>query len=347
MTPATVKGTLDFEPAKLATFLAGALGPDAGRFRLERIGGGQSNPTYFLDWSTRRLVLRKKPKGPVLRGAHAVEREFRVLRALQNSRVPVPGPVLLEDDDTILGTPFYLMERVEGRVFDDPSLLDLPKADRRPIWMAAAETLANLHLLEPDAVGLSGFGKPGTYFERQISLWERQYRASPSRPIEAIERVFEWLAQNMPPDAEDSRLCHGDFRIGNLMYHPTEPRVVACLDWELSTLGDAMADLGFVCMAWHTSRDEYGGLLQLDLAAERLPSEAEFVRHYEDTLGRPARLLPFHKVFALYRFAVIFVGISDRAKAGTATDPKALTLAPLAERFAIRALEIAENRPHN
>lgn len=347
MTTATTQGALDFDPAALGSFLTTALGPDNGCFRLERIGGGQSNPTYFLDWNTRQLVLRKKPNGPVLKGAHAIEREHRVIAALQDSAVPVPRPILLHHDPANIGTPFYLMERVEGRVFDDPSLKDVPAPDRRAIWLAAAKTLADLHELDPHAQGLGDFGKAEGYFERQINLWNRQYLASDGDPIPQIEQVHAWLMENMPAEEGPTTICHGDFRLGNLIFHPTKPQVVAVLDWELSTLGHPMADLGFVCMAWHSTPDEYGGLLGLDLAALNLPDEDSFVDHYLAALGGPARLLPFHKVFALFRFAVIFVGIADRARLGTATDPKAAALAPLARRFAIRASEIARNQPHD
>lgn len=340
MTTATVEGTLDFDPRRLGAFLTASLGPDNGTYRLRRIGGGQSNPTYFLDWNTRALVLRKKPNGPVLKGAHAIEREYRVLTALQGTAVPVPEPVLLDHDDRITGTPFYLMKRVEGRVFSDPSLPDLTPADRRACWLSAAETLARLHNIDPADIGLSDYGKPAGYFERQINLWDRQYRASPACPIAPIDRLHAWLTANMPPDDGQSGVCHGDFRIGNLIFHPEEPRVVSVLDWELSTLGHPMADLGFICMAWHTSPDEYGGLLGTDFAATGLPTEAEFLHNYATQRRQPVHLLPFHRAFALFRFAVIFVGISDRAKAGTASDPRAAALAPLAERFALRALDI-------
>ena len=335
---ASVKGALDFDARQLGAYLTSTFGPDRGTYRLERISGGQSNPTYFLDWNSRRLVLRKKPNGAVLKGAHAVEREYRVLCALGASEVPVPTAVCLEEDLGIMETPFYLMERIAGRVFHDPSLPDVAPNQRRAIWLAAAETLARLHRVDTERVGLSDYGRPGNYFERQIALWSKQYQNSPSRPITPIEELHNWLTINMPPDDGSGALCHGDFRIGNLIFHPTEPRVAAVLDWELSTLGHPMADLGFVCMAWHTSPDEYGGLLGLDLDAMSLPSETEFLAQYRAHLGQDVRVTTFHKAFALFRFAVIFVGISDRANVGTAVDANAVSLAPLAERFAIRAL---------
>lgn len=346
MTAAVVTGAIDFEAEALGRFLSERLGADQGVFRLNRIGGGQSNPSYFLDYADQRLVLRKQPAGPILRGAHAVDREYRVLEALYPTDVPVPRPVLFHDDAELLGTPFYLMERVEGRVFTDTSLQDVDPADRRAIWLAVADAMAAMHELCPDEIGLGNYGKPGSYFERQIGRWNRQYRASPSGPIDPIELLYDWLVANQPADDGLVSLCHGDFRLGNLMFHPSEPRVVAILDWELSTLGHPLADLAFCCMPWHTAPEEYGGLLGLDLETRQLPVEDEIIARYMEASGEAPPLLPFHKAFALYRFAVIFVGIADRVRAGNAADPEAEKLAPLAERFAIRALEIADGRPH-
>lgn len=343
---AELHGPLDFDANTLASLLQGTLGPPNGPFKLSRIGGGQSNPSYFLDWGDRRLVLRKQPAGPILKGAHAIDREYRVLEALYSTAVPVPRPVFYHESAEEIGTPFYLMERVEGRIFTDTALSDVPPEQRRPIWMAVAKAMATMHSIRPDAVGLGDFGKPGNYFERQISRWDRQYRASPSGPIEPIEQLHLWLAANLPPDDGSIALCHGDFRLGNLLFHPTEPQVVAILDWELATLGNPLADLGFCCMPWHTAPSEYGGLLGYELGALQLPSEDDFVARYMSSRPDSAPLLPFHKAFALYRFAVIFVGIADRARIGTSNDPAAADLAPLAERFAVRALQIVRGRKH-
>jgi aminoglycoside phosphotransferase (APT) family kinase protein len=335
----------EIDPQRLAGFLDRRFGASRGVFRLDRIGGGQSNPSFFLDWGAHRFVLRKQPAGPILKGAHAIDREFRVLEALAPTPVPVPRPVLFDADPALLGTPFYLMERVEGRVFTDTALAALPAAVRRPVWMALADTLAAIHALRPEEIGLGDYGRPGSYFDRQLARWDRQYRASPSGPIDAVERLFDWLCANMPPDDGHVALCHGDFRLGNVMFHPTEPRVVAVLDWELSTLGHPLADLGFCCMPWATAPEEYGGLLGIDLAAMSLPTEAEFVARYMAASRDPRPLLPFHKAFALYRFAVIFVGIADRARAGSAADPQAAALGPLALGFARRGLEVAGTAP--
>jgi aminoglycoside phosphotransferase (APT) family kinase protein len=309
--------------------------------RLEAISGGQSNPTFFVDWGRRRLVLRKKPSGPILPGAHAVEREFRVLSALSDTPVPVPRPLVLEADTSILGTPFYLMERLDGRVFTDAALPDVEPRERRAIYLAMAETLATLHRVVPDEVGLGDFGRPGNYFERQIARWRRQYRDSPGPRIAALDRLLDWLPAQMPPDDGDSAIAHGDFRLGNLMFHLTEPKVIAVLDWELATLGHPLADLGFCVMPWHSSPQEYGGILGLDHIALGIPSRAEFIGQYYATARPTASLQPFHIAFALFRFAVIFVGIADRARAGSAASHEAETLAPLATAFATRALEAA------
>ena len=313
---------------------------------LERIGGGQSNPTWFVDWGSRRLVLRKKPAGEILKGAHAVEREFRVMQALGDTAVPVPEVLRLEEDEAILGTPFYLMERLEGRVFADCSLPGIPQGERRAMYLSMAETLARLHAVRPDEVGLGDFGRPGNYFERQIGRWSKQYGASTGPRIAALDRLTEWLPANLPPDDGDVAIAHGDFRLGNMMFHEHEPRVTAVLDWELSTLGHPLADLGFCVMTWRSRPDEYGGIRGLDREALGIPSEADFIARYYEAARPTAPLLPFHTAFAFFRFAVIFVGIADRARAGNAASgEEAATLGPLAERFAEHGLEAAGLAP--
>jgi len=336
----------DFDPTMLHRFLNKAFGEKAV-FELERISGGQSNPTYFVSHGTQRLVLRKKPNGPILKGAHAIEREYRVLSALHPAGVPVPQPIHLEADESILGTPFYLMERVDGRVFTDCALAELPAAERRGIWMGLADAMATMHAVRPEEVGLGDYGRPGNYFERQIARWTKQLQQSTGEPIPVLNAIADWLPAQMPSDDGVSRLAHGDFRMGNMLFHPTEPRVIAILDWELSTLGHPLADLGFCVMPWHTAPEEYGGILGFDLEAEKLPVEEEFVARYMASAPDFGPLLPFHKVFALFRFAVIFVGIADRARAGSASAENAAELAPLAERFGQRAMEIIERQSHS
>lgn len=319
----------------------------AAPLTVEPVSGGQSNPTFFVTHGPRRMVLRKKPDGPLLKGAHAIEREFRVMTALHPAGVPVPRPILLHEDPSLLGTPFYLMERVEGRIFTNASLPDLPRADRAAIWMGLADALAALHAVDPATVGLSDFGRPGNYFERQLARWTGQLRDSPGPRIEALHRLADLLPPLLPPDDGRVSIAHGDYRLGNVVFHAVEPRVVAILDWELSTLGHPLADLGFVVMPWYSGPDEYGGILGLDHAALGLPDEADFVARYRAGLPSAGPLLPFHRAFALFRFAVIFVGIADRVRTGTASDARAASLAPLAGRFAQRALAVLrlDDRP--
>ncbi|WP_417249434.1 phosphotransferase family protein [Celeribacter sp.] len=335
----------DFAPEALHGFLDDHFGAH-DHLEIEKISGGQSNPTYFVTHGDRRLVLRKKPAGPILPGAHAIEREYRVMSALYPTGVPVAKPLVLHQDPALLGTPFYLMERVEGRVFDDCALEELPAEERRGIWMALADAMAKMHAVRPEKVGLDDYGKPGNYFERQINRWSKQWRQSSGGPIPALDVLADWLPANLPEDDGMVRLAHGDFRMGNMLFHPSKPEVVAILDWELSTLGHPLADLGFCVMPWHTTPEEYGGILGLDHLALGIPDESEFVARYMEGMPDSGPLLPFHKVFALFRFAVIFVGIADRAKAGNAAAENAAEVGLLAERFAERALEIVEGREH-
>ncbi|XDA99012.1 phosphotransferase family protein [Sulfitobacter sp. LCG007] len=316
--------------------------PGSGVPCVERIGGGQSNPTWFVDWGGMRMVLRKKPAGDILPGAHAVEREFRVMRALEPTDVPVPRTLWLEEDSRVLGTPFYLMERVEGRVFSDCTLPGLTPEERREMYLDFARTLARLHAVRPEDVDLRDFGRPGDYFSRQIARWTRQYAEQDRLRIPALDRLAAWLPDNMPPDDGAVCIAHGDFRLGNMLWHPTEPRVVAVLDWELSTLGHPLADLGFCVIPWHSAPDEYGGLLGTDWQAGGIPERDAFVAEYMAHARCKAPLLAIHVVFALFRFSVIFVGIANRAAQGNAASAQAAALAPLAERFALRALEIAD-----
>lgn len=332
----------DLDRGALARYLAEHFPSANAGLSLERIGGGQSNPTWFVDWGDRRMVLRKKPGGPILPGAHAVEREFRVLKSLAGTPVPVPEVLRLEEDPGVLGTAFYLMERLEGRVFSDAALPGVSPEERGAMYFSMAETLAQLHAVRPDAVGLADFGRPGNYFERQIARWSKQYHASPGPRMPALDRLAAWLPGAMPPDDGDVAIAHGDFRVGNMMFHPTEPRVIAVLDWELSTLGHPLADLGFCVMPWRTAPDEYNGIRGLDREALGIPGEEEFVARYFAAARPTAPLRPFHVAFALFRFAVIFVGIADRARAGNAAaGEEAARLGPLAERFAERGLEAA------
>ena len=310
---------------------------------VEPIGGGQSNPTFFITVGAQRLVLRKQPHGPILKGAHAVDREYRVLEALSKTHVPVPKPLTYCADPEILGTPFYVMERIEGRVFHDAALPELSHDERTALYRSMAETLARLHALDPNEIGLSDFGRSGNYFERQLARWSKQWEESSVHSIPALDRLIEELARALPPDDGILSIVHGDYRMGNLMVHPTEPRVIGILDWELSTLGHPLADLGFAVMAWHTTPRDYGGIAGLDFERLGLPTKDEFVNAYMRLAIDKSSLKPFHIAFALFRFAVIFVGIAERARLGNAAGKNAAEIAPLAQRFAEIGLSIMKS----
>jgi len=334
-----MSGASDLPLAPLKGFLDDQFGVSS-RFSLEKISGGQSNPTYFVCHGEKDMVLRKQPAGEILKGAHAIDREYSVMRALKPHGVPVPGTVLFHDDPELLGTPFYLMERLDGRVFDDCSLPGLTPDARRGIYLGMAEAMACMHAVDPQTAGLGDYGPPGNYFERQVRRWTRQLRASEGAPIPELEKLADWLPDQVPEDDGHVTVAHGDFRLGNLMFHATEPRVIGILDWELSTLGHPLADLGFACMTWHSTPEEYGGIRGLDLARLGIPSKAEFVSHYMAHARSTVQMTDFHVIFALFRFAVIFVGIADRARAGNAAGGNVDNLAPLARSFALRALEL-------
>lgn len=275
----------EFDPTQLDAFLRIALPDLSGTMRLERIGGGQSNPTFFITYDNRRLVLRKQPAGAILPSAHAVDREYRILRALSETAVPVPTALIFHADRDVVGTPFYVMERMEGRVFHDCSLPDVAREDRRAMYMSMAETMAQLHSIDWAAIGLSDYGKPGNYFGRQIGRWTRQWELGRTRDIHDIDAVSAWVQTHVPSD-DETTVAHGDFRLGNLMFHPTEPRVVAVLDWELSTLGHPLADAAFSCLAWHMRPEWYGGTLGLNLQELGIPTQQEYLERYYEAAGR-------------------------------------------------------------
>lgn len=315
----------------LARYLGAHVTGMGASLTLRPIAGGQSNPTFFLDSGDRRLVLRKRPGGALLPSAHAVDREFRVQAALAETAVPTARMVHFCADEAVIGTQFYLMERVEGRVLAHSALPGLPVAERRAYFEAFARTLAQIHRVDPQALGLGDFGKTGGFAARQIARWTRQWRLSGGRPDAAVERLIDWLPRNLP--AEDrTTLVHGDFRLGNVMFHPTEPRIVAVLDWELSTLGHPLADLAHSCIyTWFMRPDDYGcGLRGLDLAAEGLPRMEEFTATYFAASGQEGPLTTFYLALALFRNAVIFEGIADRARQGNAASQDAAEVGRLA-----------------
>jgi aminoglycoside phosphotransferase (APT) family kinase protein len=322
-----------FDVGALQAYLQAQLPGFEGPLSVEQFKGGQSNPTFKLVTPTQAYVMRSKP-GPVaklLPSAHAIEREFRVMRALANTDVPVARMHLLCEDESLIGRAFYVMEHVAGRVLWDQSLPTLDKPQRGPIYDEMNRVIAALHRVDPAAIGLADYGKPGNYFERQIARWSRQYQASITEPIEAMDRLIEWLPAHIPPGARDETqvgIVHGDFRLDNLIFHPTEPRVLAVLDWELSTLGHPLADFSYHCMAWHIPHTMGRGIGGLDAAALGIPSEADYVRRYcERTRRSDAVALAadwnFYLAYNLFRIAAILQGIAKRVEDGTAASTQA------------------------
>jgi len=331
------RADLDFEPARLEPYLKAQLPELSGPMAVERIGGGQSNPTYWLRFGERAVVLRKQPAGELLPSAHAVDREHRVMAALAGTGVPVPKMLHLCADRSIVGTLFYVMEALDGRVVHDSSIPGVSSAERAAMYDSMNDVLARLHQVDWQAVGLEGFGRPGNYFARQISRWTRQWHASKTREIPAIDQLIAWLPANLPVGDDESAIVHGDFRLGNLMFHPREPRVIAMLDWELSTLGHPLADLAHNCLLWHATRAMYYGVEDLDQAALGIPAEHDYVRRYCDRTGRRDGMTAFHLAFAMFRFAVIFEGIAQRARIGTAAAADAEKVGRLSVDYAERA----------
>jgi aminoglycoside phosphotransferase (APT) family kinase protein len=334
---------MEFDVNRLEQFLKTQLPELRGAMQLTRIGGGQSNPTFFVTFDNRELVLRKQPASTLLPSAHAVDREFRVMQALSQTTVPVPQVVLFHAERDVVGTPFYIMEKLPGRVFSECALPNMTQAERRAIYMGMAEAMAALHQVDWAAIGLSDYGREGSYFSRQLARWSRQWVMSKTREDAAIELLIRWLGENMPDETETT-ISHGDFRLGNLMFHPNEPRVVGILDWELSTLGHPLADVAFNCMAWRTLPEEYGGIRGLDLHALGIPLEADYLNHYYKCSGRTDGVTAFHFAFALFRMAVIFEGIAARAASGNAASSDAAQVGGLSAAFAVRALEFVDGR---
>jgi len=312
---------------------------------VQKISGGQSNPTWFVNWGAQRLVLRKKPEGQLIRGAHAIDREYRIQSAIYGSPVPVNEVLLYEENEAVLGSAFYIMKRLEGRVFEDCSLHAAEKHDRKEMYLDVARTLAKLHNLDPLKLGLSNFGRHTEYYYRQFQRWSSQYGQSNGPKIRQLDAVIRWISENIPSEDGLLSLAHGDFRIGNMIFHPTEPKVIGVLDWELSTLGHPLADLAFCIIPWFSSKTEYGGLLDTDWKVSGIPEHEIFIDEYIAHSNHKSRLTTFHLVFAFFRFSVIFRGIEDRAREGNAASDEAHELGVLASRFAARALNLIETDP--
>ena len=317
---------LDRLEAWMRDYLEGFRGP----LSAEQFEGGQSNPTYKLLSPGGCYVLRRKPTGQLLPSAHAVDREYRVMRALAGTEVPVPEVHALCEDTSVIGSAFYVMEFLDGRIFWDPRLPGLSPAERRAMFQSMNGVIAALHSVDYGKVGLADFGRPGNYMSRQIARWSRQYQASETEKQPAMDRLIDWLPHHVPPESEP-RIVHGDYRIDNLIVHPTEPRVIGVLDWELSTIGNPLADFAYHAMAWRVTPELFRGLAGVDLAGLGIPSEDEYVAAYRSRTGR-GRIADweFYIVYSLFRLAAIMQGIAKRAIDGTAASREAVELGRLA-----------------
>ena len=335
-----------FDEGRLANYLKDNLPGFAGDLRLRQFQGGQSNPTFLIESEARRWVLRKKPPGKLLPSAHMVEREYRVIRALMETDVPVAPAPLLCEDPSIIGTAFYVMEFVDGRVFTDPDLPGMSAKERSAIYDAMGDTLARLHKVDWRGVGLGDFGRPENYVGRQIARWSKQYEASKTGEVAEMDRLMAWLPQNVPA-REETTLVHGDFRLGNMIFHPHEPRVVAVLDWELSTLGHPLSDLAYNCMPYHLPADlpTVRGFGDVDLAALGIPDERAYVAAYARRAGRdPGADWPFFMAFSFFRYAAIVQGVYARALQGNASSASAEQLGRVAPRLATIGWRLVEER---
>jgi aminoglycoside phosphotransferase (APT) family kinase protein len=332
-----------FDVARLRDWMRAHVAGFRGSIDVERLRGGQSNPTYLLRGERHRYVLRRKPTGELLPSAHAVDREYRVVRALANCAVPVARTYALCEDPQVIGSAFYLMDYIDGRIFWDAALPEVAPADRAAIYAETNRVIAALHRVDYSALGLSDYGKAGDYLQRQIARWSRQYRASTLQSIEALDRLIDWLPQHIP-DSAGTTLVHGDYRLDNVIFHPREPRILAVIDWELSTLGDPLVDFAYHCMRWRVPAEGLRGLLDRDLRALALPLESDYVAAYCQRVGRtplPAKEWDYYIVFNMFRLAAILHGVLTRALQGNASNEHALTAGLRARPLAEAAWELA------
>lgn len=315
-----------------------------GPLKVTEFRGGQSNPTYRLEASGKRYVLRRKPPGTLLKSAHAVDREYKVISALQDTKVPVAKTYALCTDDTIIGTWFYIMDCVEGRIIWDPLIPGIDNDHRAAVYDHMNEVLAELHMVDYEAVGLGDFGRPGNYFARQISRWTKQYQLSETQVIPEMNKLIEWLPENIPA-GDDTTIVHGDYRLDNMVLHPTEPRILAILDWELSTLGHPLGDLTYQCMQWRLpATDMLTGLQGVDRNAIGIPTEEQYIDAYCRRTGRDKiENWDFYMAYNMFRLAGIVQGIAGRVKDGTASSKQAAQMGDRAPILAKMGWEVVEN----
>lgn len=328
-----MKGSTNIDPDKLGDYLQANLDGFKGPVTATKFADGQSNPTFLLEASSGKYVLRRKPTGVLLKSAHAVDREFRVIRALQNSSVPVADAYCLCEDDAVIGSAFYVMEFVDGSIFWNPTIPELDKKQRSQVYDEMNRVLAALHSIDVEEVGLSDFGYPGNYFERQFGRWTKQYRATETQPIENMERLIEWLDKNAPEDDGRVSLVHGDYRLDNMIFANDGSSMLALVDWELSTLGHPFADLAYQCMQWRMPATELiRGLGDLPRNELGVPEEQEYVAQYCERMGIPD--IPnweYYVAFSGFRLAAILQGVKKRAIEGNASSEKAHLMGEMVE----------------
>jgi aminoglycoside phosphotransferase (APT) family kinase protein len=341
---ATIRGERDDLPlGRLERWMHDHVGGFRGPLAAERFEGGQSNPTYKLVAGTEAYVLRRKPLGHLLPSAHAVDREYRVMRALAHTAVPVPRVYALCEDDAIIGSAFYVMEFLDGRIFWDQRLPGLAPAERRAMFDSMNAVIATLHSVDQVAVGLAEFGRPGNYMARQVERWSKQYKASETEPQPAMDSLVKWLSRHLPTEGEP-RIVHGDYRMDNLVFHKTEPKVIGVLDWELSTIGDPLADFAHHAMTWRVTPELFRGLSGIDFARLGIPTEEEYVAIYCQRTGRGLIAdWDFYIVYSLFRLAAILQGIAKRAINGTAASDEAGGLGRLARPVGEQAWALAHS----
>ncbi len=328
----------------LTAWMNANVGDFAGPLTVEKFPGGQSNPTYKVETPNTNYVLRRKPAGKLLPGAHAVEREFRIMSALESQGVPVPHCFALCEDDSVLGTPFFIMEKVEGRIFWDPKLPEVPQEQRAAYYESMGDVIASLHNVDYVSAGLEDYGKPGNYFARQIGRWSKQYKQDEKAGhISTMDKLCEWLPDNIPDDGDGTTLVHGDYRCDNLIFHPTESRVIAVLDWELSTLGHPLADFTYHLMAYRTPEGLPSGMGSVDPVTVGLPSEAEYIAQYcRNTNRKSIENIDYYIAFNMWRLAAIIHGIKGRMIRGNASSDAASGIVSHLETLADCAWEQAQ-----
>ena len=340
-----------FDVQKLDAYMREHVVGFSGTLVVEQFKGGQSNPTFRLSAGGKNYVLRRKPPGVLLPSAHAVDREYRVISALAKTEVPVAQTYALCEDPAVLGTAFYIMDCVEGRILWDPTLPDYNNAERGALYSELNRVMAALHCVDYKAIGLGEYGKPGNYIERQVARWTKQYKAAETEKIDAADQLIEWLPKYIPP-GDEVAIVHGDYRFDNVIFHPTEPRILAVLDWELSTLGHPLVDFAYHCMTWRMSGGGGRGMAGADLASLGIPSEADYVALYMERTGRTNAVSKaewnYYMVFNMFRLVGILQGIAHRAQQGNASSEHAVASGkrarPLAEQAWALAQEIDASR---